>query len=160
MLCLCLRPFNVNNVRMMFGARTVTMRVVLEVLGVKEWDVIEVTVNEPPIPFRIKHVREQTILFPPWQRHKPVISSRWLNATLSFRTHYCIHAINSSSLGNNPRKNYRFNCLKGSICPDSTPFTSTPSRMTTRSFWSCWDPTSLTCRVLSFIVRGICMCNP
>ena len=118
MLCLCLRPFNVNNVRMMFGARTVTMRVVLEVLGVKEWDVIEVTVNEPPIPFRIKHVREQTILFPPWQRHKPVISSRWLNATLTFRTHYCIHAINSSSLGNNPMKNYRFNCLKGSICPE------------------------------------------
>ena len=118
MLCLCLRPFNVNNVRMMFGARTVTMRVVLEVLGVKEWDVIEVTVNEPPIPFRIKHVREQTILFPPWQRHKPVISSRWLNGTVTFRTHYCIHAINSSSLGNNPMKNYRFNCLKGSICPE------------------------------------------
>ena len=118
MLCLCLRPFNVNNVRMMFGARTVTMRVVLEVLGMKEWDVIEVTVNEPPIPFRIKHVREQTILFPPWQRHKPVISSRWLNETLSFRTHYCIHAINSLSIGNNPRKNYRFNCLKGSICPE------------------------------------------
>lgn len=118
MLCLCLRPFNVNNVRMMFGARTVTMRVVLEVLGMKEWDVIEVTVNEPPIPFRIKHVREQTILFPPWQRHKPVISSRWLNATLTFRTHYCILAISFSFLGHNPRKNYRFNCLKGSICPE------------------------------------------
>lgn len=118
MLCLCLRPFNVNNVRMMFGARTVTMRVVLEVLGVKEWDVIEVTVNEPPIPFRIKHVRGQTILFPPWKRPKPAISSRWLNATATFSTHYCIHAINSSPLGNNQRKNYRFNCLKGSICPE------------------------------------------
>lgn len=118
MLCLCLRPFNVNNVRMMFGARTVTMRVVLEVLGMKEWDVIEVTVNEPPIPFRIKHVRGQTILFPPWKRPKPAISSRWLNATATFSTHYCIHAINSSPLGNNQRKNYRFNCLKGSICPE------------------------------------------
>ena len=118
MLCLCLRPFNVNNVRMMFGARTVTMRVVLEVLGVKEWDVIEVTVNEPPIPFRIKHVRGRTILFPPWKRPNPAISSRWLNATLSFRVHYCIHTINLLSLDHNPKKNYRFNCLKGSICPE------------------------------------------
>lgn len=118
MLCLCLRPFNVNNVRMMFGARTVTMRVVLEELGVKEWDVIEVTVNEPPIPFRIKHVRGRTILFPPWKRPKPAISSRWLNATLSFRVHYCIHTINLLSLDHNPKKNYRFNCLKGSICPE------------------------------------------
>ena len=118
MLCLCLRPFNVNNVRMMFGARTVTMRVVLEELGVKEWDEIEVTVNEPPIPFRIKHVRGRTILFPPWKRPKPAISSRWLNATLSFRVHYCIHTINLLSLDHNPKKNYRFNCLKGSICPD------------------------------------------
>ena len=118
MLCLCLRPFNVNIVLMMFGARTVTMRVVLEELGVKEWDVIEVTVNEPPIPFRIKHVRGRTILFPPWKRPKPAISSRWLNATLSFRVHYCIHTINLLSLDHNPKKNYRFNCLKGSICPE------------------------------------------
>ena len=42
MLCLCLHPFNVNNVRMRIANGVVTMRVTLEEMGIREWDVIDV----------------------------------------------------------------------------------------------------------------------
>ena len=50
MLCFCLHPFNVNDVRMKFGEKAVTMRATLTDLGIKEWSVIDVTTRGPPIP--------------------------------------------------------------------------------------------------------------